>query len=177
MRERRLSYSSTTDRIKTIESNIYDIKENKLFGLFVSKESITAILPKIYVDQDHYINYDLKVDWYFGEERLYDDIFNENIPLVFRKLKGNYAQELLSKEIFIIDNGDYFNDWLNEEKGYTPVIEKYNEYRNNNVLLDCVNYDPENKEEIDYCFCSIDKEFRKLYEEKTLSKKEEIITN
>lgn len=177
MAERRLSYSSTTDKIKTIETNIYDIKENKIFGLFVSKEAITAILPKIYVDQDHYMNYDLTVDWYLGEERLKTDTFEENIPLVFKKLNDNYAQELLSKEVFIIDNGNYFSDWLNEAKTYTPVVEKYNEYRNNNVLLDCVNYDPDNKEEIDYCFCSVDSNFRKLYEEKTLPKKEEIISN
>lgn len=175
-------------------TSIQDIKENELFGIIVSKFNMSVIYPDVNFYDNGNISYDFGIDDEFiGMQESYPDeigaiVGGEDVPLIMRKLNDNLAQEVLSGEIFVIDGllnaFDDNNGIYNAVNNYSLESFQKNasKFEKSNVMLSCVAEEwapsgvkDEDKEYHEHAYIVVDDNFKYIYNEETLSRKDDII--
>lgn len=174
-------------------ASIQDIRENELFGIIVSKFDMSVISPDINFYDNGNISYDFEIDDEFIAMEAYPEEFGaiiggEDVPLIMRKLNDNLAQEVLSGEIFVIsglrnqfdDNNGIYNAVNNY--GLETFQKNASKFEKSNVMISCVaeEWAPSGVEEEDRtikenAFIVIDDYFKNLYNDETLSRKDDVI--
>ena len=156
--------------------DITELEEGMIFGTITPEYNINVISPVF-----EFINGELKC-WLFSDDDLVADEFeidanvfsDKKIPLIFKKLDGNRAQELLSGEIFTvstsISNLDVIDDFNIGLENFQKGVEAYS---NDNVFI-LGRADDFNGEDIDGIFV-VNDAFKSLYSDETLSKSEEVV--
>lgn len=166
--------------------NIYDIndvqqiKENELFGIIPSEIKLMA--PFVSVENNSYcflVGLDLEDSSYYSDE--IDIINGKDIPLIMRKLSGNLAQEVLSGEVFVLTGnfGKFESPIMSSDskKDFELFQKNISKFADNNVVLSCTARELAvgGSKKIDNAFFVIDDAFKYLYNEETLSRKDDII--
>ena len=159
--------------------DITELEDGMLFGTITSKFEMEALLPYFIYDQGQIkcciSNYIDDVCEYYD---LGDGILSggEAIPLIFKKVSGNIAQELLSGELFVVSTSiekiDGINDLEREIKNFQNDVENYSK---NNIFILTNGFYEADDEEINGIFTVSDM-FKSLYSKKTLPKKDELIS-
>ena len=159
--------------------NVSQIEEGSLFGLVFSKGDLYCITPSINYNDDGSLGYYLS-DYCDLEDMGIDvdnESLNEDLPFIFRKMKGNLAQEVLSGEIFVLSGYDLDKRENGLYTSLTPVEFQRVEpqYSNNNVLINCCVIENVTEEQIPNGFFQINDDFKSAYGYYTLPNKEKII--
>ena len=137
-----------------------------------------CITPDISYNEDGSLEYDLSdVDLQDMGIDVDNESLNEDLPFIFRKMKGNLAQEVLSGEIFVLsgkgedkrENGLCTSLTPEEFQSVEP------QYANNNVLINCGAIEHATEEFIPNAFFQINDGFKSSYGYHTLPNKEKII--
>ncbi len=164
---------------------ISDLEEGTIFGIIASKFDMAAIYPGFSFADDGNVTYHLNKDYDIIQDYFYEkdeqsekaDVIEggEDRPFIFKKLKGNLAQELLSGEVFILaknpSKDDY--DFDNFELGIENFQQAVEQYKNNNILI-CSNVERwGGKGSSDGIFV-VDDEFKDFYGKMTLQYRDEI---
>jgi hypothetical protein len=159
--------------------DITELEDGTIFGTITSKFEIEALLPFFEYDEGQIKscitnNCDDVCEYY----DLGDGILSggEAIPLIFKKVSGNIAQELLSGELFVVSTSirkiDGINSLEREIENFQNDVESYS--KNNIFILTNGFYEADDKE-INGIFTVSDM-FKSLYSKKTLPKKDELIS-
>ena len=175
MRKVKLAMSCVNKKFNIIDNDIHDIKEGELIGLFIDKSAISGIFPNITIKNHSGIEYNMDIDFDYGSVKLCNSVFNDFIPLIFTKTEDNKAQELLSGQIFVLDDETSLRKNIETKENVKSFDTFIKKYKNNNVIISSYNADLETEEDIKYCFCQVDSNFKKIYQEKTIPIKDDVI--
>ena len=153
MRKVKLAMSCVNKKVNIIDSDIHDIKEGELIGLFIDKSAISGIFPNITIKNHSGIEYNLDIDFDYGSVKLCNSVFNSYVPLIFKKTEDNKVQELLSGQIFMLDDEISLRKdiGLNINREFFDALR--NKYKDNNIIISSYNAILETDEDIKYCFC------------------------
>lgn len=163
--------------------NITDLEEGTIFGILVSKYDMDVIYPLIdFVDGN--LKYCLSTSLTSFSNpiskkfKIDSDVLNceYGLPLIFKKLNDNLAEELLSKETFIISRGNIYkkDDINNLDVGLEKFQKDVEKYSDNNVIIYVKAKEFCSDRDVN-CFFVVDDRFKYLYSRETLSKREEVI--
>lgn len=148
------------------DMDINSLKRGTFFGLLVSTDNMIVMRPNADIYEDE-IDFNLAADQDRDKYKLRNKVFEKTIPLIFKKLDDNFAQELLSGLVFSVrsytDEIEETDSYELNNKEFQKVIERYTD---NCILIDA-SYEP--------VYVADDNLFKLLYSEKTLPRKQEII--
>ena len=154
-----------------------DLEDGTIFGIIASQYNIDLICPSILFEDgeiQYYLStYDNVIAKKFDLKK---NVFSsdEDRLLIFKKLNGNLAQELLSGEVFAVssfeskDTDDIGNSDIGLEK-FQQAIEKY---KDNNIIIYSDIRLHENDESGIFV---VDDEFKQLFSKEILPIKEDVI--
>lgn len=154
-------------------SDITELEEGMLFGTITSRFNIFAIYPTFdYRDGQFESGMNYLECEFPGTE--FDD--GKMIPLIFKKLDGNRAQELLSGEVFVITTlssnlGCFFD---NSDRTLEKFQEDLTKYSKENVLITATAEEYDDRSDVKAIF-EVNDEFKSLYSDETLQNKNQII--
>lgn len=182
--------------------SIFDIEENSYFGVIVNYEDFFVISPLVQEICMGYLSYDIYVDEFllYDNEKEEDDDDDElesalssdkkdrnylvkghsGILLIFKKLNGPFAQEILSGEVITIISDRQDEDLKSiynvgeklTKSGFENGISKYSE---NALALTPIVYSSVGMDKISPALFEVNDHFKICFAEKTLPKKDEII--
>lgn len=150
-------------------SDTTELEEGMLFGTITSIFNIFAIYPAFNYQDGQFESCMNYIDCEFPEN---DD---KVIPLIFKKLDGNRAQELLSGEVFVVttvsSNLGCFSD--NSDRIPENFREDLAKYSKENVFITATAEDIYGHD-IKAIF-EVNDEFKSLYSDETLQNKNQIV--
>ena len=100
-------------------------------------------------------------------------------PLIFEKLEGNLAKELLTGNVFVMGMTECAEDINNvgdRRLSFEEFQKAYDTYKDSNVYIDIEKIDDTKKESICGAFV-IDDKFKSIYNKYTLENKENVIND
>ena len=176
---------------KTISLCIYDaksitdIKEGELFGIIASRDNMEIVRPFISIC-DGVLKKELDACVSLPDDFMDEEFtlpYNECFPLIFKKLKGNIAYELMSGETFALacdtDIDTYEKDAIYLENGIS--FEQYqlgiDNYADSNVIINCSGQDIHCSDKNDKLsgIYVVDDNFKYFYSVNTLSRKDDVV--
>lgn len=159
--------------------DITELKDGMLFGTITSKYEMDTLLPYFEYDQGQIksciASYrDVVCEYYDLGDGILSD--GKSIPLIFKKISGNIAQELLSGELFVVSTSIEKIDGINSiERKIEDFQSDVENYSKNNILIHTNPFYEADNKDINGIFAVSDM-FKSLYSEKTLPKKDELIS-
>lgn len=159
--------------------DITELEDGTIFGTITSKFEMEALLPYFEYDEGQIKScITNNCDAVCEDYDLGDGILSggESIPLIFKKVSGNIAQELLSGELFVVSTAiekiDGINSMKREIENFQNDVEKYSK---NNIFIFTNGFYEHVDKGINGVFTVSDM-FKLLYSKKTLPKKDELIS-
>ncbi len=153
-------------------SDIDELEEGTLFGTITDVYKMHAIYPICSFDEGqlYYEWYDIDLEFPGSE---FDN--GKKIPLIFKKLDGNRAQELLSGEVFIVTSS--FKKMFGPDswkKDLSDLKKDFKQYEKENVVIEpLARLSCSDQEDITAIF-EVNDEFKLFYSEETLKDRDEI---
>ena len=158
--------------------SINDIEEGTLFGALVGKNNMAVIYPYqefVLGELEHGMTaYSL-----FDNMDLNSNSFSDykRVPLIFKKLNDNLAQEILSGKVFAIIANEYEDqkDFNNLEIGFDKFQEYMKRYSDNtNIAIKCTAMESSQNRTISGIFV-VDDSFKYLYGRDTIPRRDDIL--
>ena len=178
---------------KFYKKEFKDIKDGELMGMiFDGYRDINIIGTSLWFEEDfnndciHYIDICTNEILDTVIASIADPIWS-GVPLIVKKINNHQVEEILSGEIFEINQFENKEtDWLHEElyskalknkknKRYDLMQKDFFKYRENNFLINYTPYIEEDKTLYGH-FIKIDDEYKRAYAEITLENREEIVS-
>ena len=160
---------------------ITDLPEGEMFGIIASKYDMDVVSPVVEFMDGGVLEYALSTfqDVIPEEIDIDSDVLSggEDLPLIFKKIKYNLAQELLTGKTFIIGRNNSvdtedFDELSTDIKWIQQEVETY---KDNNVLIYCDAQEVNSQDKTSSGLFVVNDGFKALYNDQTLSKKEEVI--
>lgn len=152
-------------------SDIDELEEGTLFGTITDVYKMHAIYPTCSFDEGQLYYEWEDIDLEFpGSE--FDN--GKKIPLIFKKLDGNRAQELLSGEVFIVTSS--FKKMFGPDswkKDLSDLKKDFKQYEKENVVIEPLARPTFSDQDITAIF-EVNDEFKLFYSEETLKDRDEI---
>ena len=161
---------------KVYELNVYsvvsvsELKEGTIFGTLTDIDRISFIHPTTVINDGEHKCYFTVYDDYF------EKTFKKSVPLIFEKMDGNFARELLTGHVFVLGNYDEpedIDDICNSNIDNATFQNGFEKYKDKNVYIDVFSYN----EDDDFCcdIYEVNDAFKDLYRKYTLKYKDAVV--
>ena len=161
---------------KVYELNVYsvvsvsELKEGFIFGTLTDIDRISFIHPTAVINDGEHKCYFTVYDDYF------EKTFKKSVPLIFEKMDGNFARELLTGHVFVLGNYDEpedIDDICNSNIDNATFQNGFEKYKDKNVYIDVFSYN----EDDDFCcdIYEVNDAFKDLYRKYTLKYKDAVV--
>ena len=151
-------------------TSIADLEYGTFFGIMASKRSFATVIPDIVTPTSGDSKFELQANFHINDEVFGEHFGDAEIPLIFEKLDGQYAEELLTGKKYRIYAG--WCDNFDQNSTKEEISEMLDELSVRNIRVTC--NDNSKDQELTCAVFVVNDKFKLKYGETTLPRRAEV---